>query len=61
MAQPVKLAKEIAKAQKRYLYFESAFVVGGNATYDRGVPGTFWSPIDKATYDACLDPTDYRA
>jgi len=57
----VGLAKEIAKTQKRYLHFESAFVVGGNATYDRGVPGTFWSPIDKAMYDACIDPTDYRA
>jgi uncharacterized LabA/DUF88 family protein len=57
----IKLAKEIAKSQKRRLSFESAFVVGGNATYDRGVPGTSWSPIDKAMYDACIDPTDYRA
>jgi hypothetical protein len=56
----VKLAKEIAKAQGRYLYFESAFAAGGNATYDRGVPGTFWVAIDKAMYDTCLDPTDYR-
>lgn len=57
----VKLAKEIARSQRRHLYFESAFVVGGNATYDRGVPGTFWVPIDKALYDACIDPADYRA
>lgn len=56
----VKLAKTIAKSQKRFLYFESAFVVGGNATYGRGVPGTFWVPIDKTLYDSCFDPTDYR-
>ena len=56
----VRLAKEIAKNQGRLLHFESAFVVGPNTTYDRGVPGTYWVRIDKILYDACLDPTDYR-
>jgi hypothetical protein len=56
----VKLAKEVAKADRRSLYFESAFPVGGSATYGRGVPGTFWVPITKELYDTCIDPTDYR-
>jgi hypothetical protein len=57
----VKLAKDIARGQRRQLYFESAFIVGGNATYERGVPGCHWVPINKALYDACIDPKDYRA
>ena len=27
---------------------------------NRGVPGTTWVHIDKAIYDACHDPRDYR-
>ncbi len=56
----VQLAKEIAQEQGRSLAFESAFPVGRGAASARGVPGTDWVPIDQATYDACLDPTDYR-
>ena len=26
----------------------------------RGLDGTKWVVIDKATYDACIDPADYR-
>ena len=25
-----------------------------------GITGTTWIPIDKTTYDKCIDPTDYR-
>ena len=56
----VRLAKRIAQAQSRSLVFESAFPVGPGSYSNRGVPGTIWVPIDKATYDACYDPTDYR-
>jgi len=56
----VRLAKNIAQSQKRYLLFESAFPVGPGSTSARGVPGTTWTHIDKATYDACRDPRDYR-
>jgi len=57
----IKLAKEIAKDQHRQLVFESHFIVGPGSHSDRGIPGTYWKPIDKVTYDACLDPQDYRA
>ena len=56
----VRLAKRIAMAQRRSLVFESAFPVGPGSSSARGVPGTTWVPIDKATYDSCHDPTDYR-
>lgn len=56
----IRLAKTIAQAQGRNLVFESAFPVGPGSSSNRGVPGTKWVPIDKATYDACRDPRDYR-
>jgi len=56
----VRLAKRIARARGRSLSFESAFPVGPGSYSNRGVPGTTWVRIDKATYDACHDPTDYR-
>ena len=56
----VRLAKHIARSQKRCLLFESAFPVGPGSTSTRGIPGTTWVHIDKATYDACRDPRDYR-
>ena len=56
----VRLAKLIARSQRRTLTLESAFPVGPGSFSRRGVPGTIWVPIDQATYDACHDPTDYR-
>ena len=56
----VKLAKRIAKSQNRSISIESAFPVGPGTLNGRGVPGTNWVTIDKATYDACFDHNDYR-
>ena len=56
----VRLGKEVAKAQARWLTFESYFPVGPGSLSKRGVPGTTWVPIDQATYDGCHDPKDYR-
>lgn len=56
----VRLAKQIAKGQGRFLVFESAFPYEPVRYSRRGVPGTKWIHIDRALYDACLDPTDYR-
>ena len=56
----VRLAKTIAKTQKRKLLFESCFPVGQKGFSRRGVPGTTWVLIDKATYDNCQDGRDYR-
>ena len=56
----VQQAKRIAESQGRFLIFESAFPVGPGSSSRRGIDGTKWVPIDKAIYDACLDPRDYR-
>ena len=56
----VRLAKMIAKQQRRRLVFESAFPVRQGSSSLRGVPGTTWLPINQATYDACRDRRDYR-
>ena len=56
----VSLAKQVAASQNRTLTFECAFPVGPGSRSRRGVPGTNWVRIDRAMYDACLDPRDYR-
>ena len=56
----VLLAKRIAQLQGRQLTFESAFPYERGKVAPRGVPGTNWVRIDKATYDSCFDPRDYR-
>ena len=56
----VRLAKTIARNQGRQLVYESAFPAAPGSRSQRGVPGTLWAPIDRATYDGCLDLADYR-
>ena len=56
----VRLAKTIARNQSRQLVYESAFPAAPGSRSQRGVPGTLWVPIDRATYDGCLDLADYR-
>ncbi len=56
----VQLAKRIAREQGRVLIFESAFPQNERSGSNRGIPGTEWVRIEKATYDACFDPRDYR-
>ena len=54
------MAREIAQGQNRRIDFESAFPqVPGRRHF--GIPDTTWVPIDKATYDSCLDLTEYRS
>jgi hypothetical protein len=56
----VRLARKIARDQGRPLAFESAFPFQAGKVSPRGIPGTTWVHIDRALYDACFDPTDYR-
>jgi hypothetical protein len=37
-----------------------AFPVSPVEPKTRGINGTDWIKIDRVTYDACLDPRDYR-
>lgn len=51
---------DIAKEQGRTVKIISAFPFSSNATTSRGIDRTEWFRIDKAFYDDCIDPRDYR-
>ena len=48
---------KISKAENRQLKIASAFPASSN---HRGINKTVWIKIDRATYDRCIDPRDYR-
>jgi hypothetical protein len=50
----------ISVAQQRWIKVASAFPVSPTSPNRRGINGTEWIPIDRATYDSCIDSTDYR-
>ncbi len=50
----------IAKEQKRWIQIASAFPVSPTTKNTRGINNTDWIKIDRAAYDACIDPRDYR-
>jgi uncharacterized LabA/DUF88 family protein len=52
--------RAIARKQGRWIKIASAFPRGASAGKRPGIDLTDWIPIDRATYDACLDPRDHR-
>jgi hypothetical protein len=54
------LLRLVAGFQNRWIKIASAFPDSPTARNRRGINQTDWCPIDKATYDACIDPRDYR-
>ncbi|OGA00547.1 MAG: NYN domain-containing protein [Betaproteobacteria bacterium RIFCSPLOWO2_02_FULL_62_17] len=50
----------IANEQGRWIKVASAYPSSPAAANRRGINKTDWVPIDRATYDACIDPYDYR-
>lgn len=50
----------IAREQNRWIKIASAFPYSPTVKNTRGINNTEWVRIDRATYDACLDPKDYR-
>src|SRR6516165_415329 len=54
------LIRQVARLQGRWIKIASAFPVCPGASNRRGINGTDWCPIDRATYDACIDTRDYR-
>ena len=50
----------IAQSQRRWFRIASAFPYSPTTKNRRGIDRTDWIQIDRATYDACLDPRDYR-
>ena len=52
--------RALANEQKRWIKIVSAFPVSPASKNKRGINNTDWIKIDRATYDACIDPKDYR-
>ncbi len=51
----------IAREQNRWIKVASAFPLSPTTRNRRGIDKTDWIPIDRATYDSCLDRRDYRS
>jgi uncharacterized LabA/DUF88 family protein len=54
------LIRALVGYQNRWIKVASAYPDSPTRTYRRGIDRTDWCPIDRATYDACRDPLDYR-
>jgi len=50
----------VSVSQQRWIKVACAFPVGPGYANKRGINSTDWIRIDRETYDACIDPTDYR-
>lgn len=50
----------IARRMSRWIKIASAFPSSPTCRNSRGINKTDWIPIERAAYDACLDPRDYR-
>jgi hypothetical protein len=59
-SEAAKEIRAISRAVKRWIKLASAFPCSDLSRNKRGVDGTDWIPIDRATYDSCIDPADYR-
>jgi hypothetical protein len=53
--------RTIIREQDRWMKVASAFPLSPTTRNRRGVNNTDWIRLDRAFYDACLDPTDYRS
>ncbi len=60
LAEAVTEVKAISREIDHWIRLESAFPVGPKKHSRRGINGTNWHRLDKALYDRCIDPTDYR-
>ncbi len=52
--------RTVARERDRWIKIASAFPISPISANRRGINKTDWIPIDRATYDACLDKRDYR-
>ncbi len=52
--------RAIATQQNRWIKIACAFPASPTYNNTRGINKTDWIKIDRTTYDACLDPRDYR-
>ncbi len=50
----------IARQQARWIRIACAYPMSPTRNNRRGINGSQWIQIDRKTYDACIDPKDYR-
>jgi len=60
LSEVAKEVREISREQDRWIKVACAFPVSPTVENPRGINGTDWIPIDRKTYELCLDPLDYR-
>lgn len=60
LSEAVEDVKKISAIKNRWIKLACAFPISPATPKPRGINGTDWIKIDRATYDACLDPNDYR-
>ena len=60
LAEAAEEIREISRVEGRWLKVVSAFPHSPAASTRRGINKTDWFRMDRAFYDACLDPWDYR-
>lgn len=60
LSEAVKEVRKISIIQNQWIGVACAFPVSPTVPKARGIDGTDWIRIDRALYDACLDPNDYR-
>jgi uncharacterized LabA/DUF88 family protein len=53
--------RRVTRLQNRWIKVACAFPFSPTSRNPRGINGTDWIQIDRSTYDACLDPRDYRS
>ena len=54
------LLRQVVTLQGRWIRIACAFPLSNVSTNKRGINSTEWCSFDKATYDGCIDPRDYR-
>ena len=52
--------RAVAREQERWIKIASAYPYSTASRTFRGIDRTDWIQIDRETYDACLDPRDFR-
>jgi len=52
--------RAISIEHQRWLKVASVVPVSPTYHNRRGINGTDWIRLDRGTYDACIDPVDYR-
>ena len=60
LSEAVDEVKYISLQMDRWIRVACAFPTSPVYTTQRGINATDWFTIDRAQYDSCLDPNDYR-